>query len=96
MTCSSVFWEQKREKLKTVSQTFFKLQSIQTQSICGQRHLLVVLEHWGDNIQQFYNTFRILLLKGKRFEDVDTTPNSLDTSTLVYKPEVHKNVHQLK
>ena len=52
MTCFSAFWKWKFENLKTVSLTFFKLQSILSQSICGQRYSLIVLVHWGDNLQQ--------------------------------------------
>ena len=64
MTCSGVFWKRKCENLKTVSLTFLKLNSILTNSICGQRHSSIVLVQWGDNLQQILsNTYMFLLIK---------------------------------
>ena len=64
MASSIAFWKQKHENLKTVGLTFFKLQSILTQSIYGQRPPSIVLVHLGDNLQLFMsNTFRFLAIK---------------------------------
>ena len=64
MTSSIAFWKRKRENLKTVSLTFFKLRSILTQSICSQRPSSIVLVYLGDNLQLFMsNTLRFLAIK---------------------------------
>ena len=70
MICSSEFWKRKRKNLKNVSPTFFKLQSILTLSICGQRHSLI---HSTTN---WNNIFRFLLIKNVLEFPIDTSPLS--------------------
>ena len=68
---SRAFWERKRENLKTVCLTCFKLQSILSWSISDQRH--------STNLS---DSFRFLFLK-ERFRVYDRTPNFQDTFSLV-------------
>ena len=68
MTSSTVFWKQKRESLKIVSLTFFKLQSILTRFVCGERRSSIALVHSGANLinNKFVQWLRFLL-SNKRF-----------------------------
>ena len=82
MISSSAFWKQKCENLKNVSLTFFKFQSIPTNSVSGQR----------PSGRQFYYTGVTIYIKTRQlvFVSVDRqtffgfkmTSNSRDTSPL--------------